>query len=229
MSPPKDAVETADPGAVDPEAVNLWSNADHATEYLARRSTFPWRDTAYEHLMEWIPDAARRVLDLGCGDGLVAGRVFDARPGVEVVACDFSAAMLTRARERFSATPRVTVVEHNLDEPLPADWGRFDAVVSAFAIHHVVDERKRALYTEVLERLEPGGVFCNLEHVASPTRELHGAWLEAVGTAPEDDDPSNKLASVEAQLEWLRDLGFEQVDCHYKWREIALLGGTKPR
>ena len=229
MSPPKDAVETADPGAVDPEAVNLWSNADHATEVLARRSTFPWRDTAYEHLMEWIPDAARRVLDLGCGDGLVAGRVFDARPGVEVVACDFSAAMLTRARERFSATPRVTVVEHNLDEPLPADWGRFDAVVSAFAIHHVVDERKRALYTEVLERLEPGGVFCNLEHVASPTRELHGAWLEAVGTAPEDDDPSNKLASVEAQLEWLRDLGFEQVDCHYKWREIALLGGTKPR
>jgi SAM-dependent methyltransferase len=214
---------------VNPETVNLWSNADHATQYLARRSTFPWRDTAYEHLMEWVPDAPRRVLDLGCGDGLVAARVVDARPGVEVVACDFSAAMLSRARDRFAATPRVTVVEHNLDEPLPADWGRFDAVVSAFAIHHVIDERKRALYGEVLERLELGGVFSNLEHVASPTHELHVAWLEALGTAPEDDDPSNKLASVEAQLGWLREVGFEQVDCHYKWREIALLGATKPR
>jgi len=229
MSASTDSGSTANPVAVNSEAVNLWSNADHATEYLARRSTFPWRDAAYEHLMEWIPDAPRRVLDLGCGDGLVAGQVLDARPGVEVVACDFSAAMLTQARERFSAMPRVTVVEHNLDDPLPADWGRFDAVVSAFAIHHVVDERKRMLYTEVLERLEPGGVFCNLEHVASPTRELHAAWLEAVGTAPENDDPSNKLASVEVQLEWLRDRGFEQVDCHYKWREIALLSGTKPR
>ena len=229
MTQPQSRPDAVNPEAVNPEAVNLWSNADHATDYLARRSSFPWRDTAYEHLMEWVPAASRRVLDLGCGDGLVAGRVFDARPGVEVVACDFSAAMLRRARERFAATPQVGVVEHDLDEPLPADWGRFDAVVSAFAIHHVVDERKRLLYGEVLERLEPGGVFCNLEHVASPTRQLHEAFLDAVGTTPEDDDPSNKLASVEAQLGWLRDLGFEQVDCHYKWREIALLSGMKPR
>lgn len=208
--------------------VNLWSNTDHVADYLARRSSFPWCDSAYEHLMEWVPAAPRRVLDLGCGDGLVAGRVLDARPGVEVVACDFSAEMLARARERFVAIPQVTVVEHDLDEPLPADWGRFTAVVSAFAIHHVVDERKHMLYGEVLGRLEPGGVFCNLEHVASPTRELHEAFLDAVGTAPEDDDPSNKLAAVEAQLRWLRELGYEQVDCHYKWREVALLSGTKP-
>jgi len=214
--------------SVNPESVNLWSNADHATHYLARRGSFPWRDTAYEHLLEWVPAAPRRVLDLGCGDGLVAGRVFDSRPGVEVVACDFSVAMLTRARERFAENPQVTVVEHDLDASLPTDWGRFDAAVSAFAIHHVVDERKRVLYAEVLDRLEPGGVFCNLEHVASPTRELHDSWLEAIGTEPRDDDPSNKLASVEAQLGWLRELGYEQVDCHYKWREIALLSGTKP-
>lgn len=110
MSPSTSGTET-----VNPEAVNLWSNADHATDYLARRS-FPWRDTAYEQLMESVPAAPRRALDLGCGDGLVAGRV--------------------------------TVVEHDLDEPLPADWGRFAAVVSAFAIHHVVDERKRTLYAE---------------------------------------------------------------------------------
>ena len=209
--------------------VNLWSDTDHATAYLARRSTFPWSETAYEHLMEWVPDAPRRVLDLGCGDGLVAGRVIDARPGVEVVACDFSAEMLSRALERFAAEPAVTVFEHDLDTPLPEEWGEFDAVVSAFAIHHLLDERKLVLYAEVFDRLAPGGVFCNLEHVASPTEELHQAWLEATGTAPEDDDPSNKLAALEAQLEWLRDLGFEQVDCHYKWREIALLGGTKPR
>jgi SAM-dependent methyltransferase len=208
--------------------VNLWTEPAHVNDYLARRAHFPWRDTAYEHLMELLPAQPRRVLDLGCGDGQVVGRVVDAHPSVEAVACDFSPEMLGRARERFAGTPRVTIVEHDLDDPLPEAWGDFDAVVSAFAIHHVVDGRKRTLYGEVLDRLRPGGVFCNLEHVASPTSDLHEAFLNAIGQTLADDDPSNKLAPVETQLEWLRALGFEQVDCFYKWREIGLLAGVKP-
>jgi SAM-dependent methyltransferase len=210
-------------------SVNLWTDASHAASYLERRPTYPWRSTAYEHLMEFVPSAPRRVLDLGCGDGFVAARVLEERPGAEIVACDFSPEMLGRARDRFAGVAAVTVVEHDLDDSIPASWGRFDAVVSAFAIHHVVDARKRALYGEVFDHLEPGGVFCNLEHVASPTRELHEAFLRAAGTATEDDDPSNKLVSVDVQLGWLCELGFEQVDCHYKWREVALLAGSAPR
>ncbi len=142
-----------------------------------------------------------------------------------MVACDFSAEMLSRARDRFAGVEEVRVVEHDLDRPLPASWGRFDAVVSAFAIHHVVDTRKHALYGEVFEQLEPGGVFCNLEHVASATDRLHEAFLSVIGA---EEDPSNKLASVEDQLAWLRTIRFEDVDCHYKWREVALLAGVRP-
>ena len=208
--------------------VNLWSESDHVHGYLNRRSQFPWREIAYDHLMEHVPDSVGRVLDLGCGDGMVVGRVVDAFPSVEAVACDFSPAMLDRARDRFADRPTVTIVEHDLDQPLPTAWGEFDAVVSAFAIHHVVDDRKRSLYGEAFDRLAPGGVFCNLEHVASPTPELHEAFLASIGQTIEEDDPSNKLAPVDTQLGWLRDLGFTQVDCHYKWREIALLAGVKP-
>lgn len=204
--------------------VNLWTEAEHATEYLDRRRNLPHRLEGYAALLEWIPAAPARVLDLGCGDGEVIGRVVDARPGVSAIAADFSPEMLQRAHTRFDGS-HVEVVEHDLDDPLPAEWGRFDAVVSGFAIHHLVDERKRALYGEVFERLEPGGVFLNLEHVDSPTPELHEAFLQAIAA---DEDPSNKLAAVETQLMWLREIGFEQVDCHWKWRELALLAGRKP-
>ena len=207
---------------------NLWSERAHAERYLEARAGYPRREEGYGALLEFVPGASRRVLDLGCGDGEVAGRILDAVDDVEVLVADFSPEMLRRARERFARDPRVTVVVHDLDEPLPRSWGSFDAVVSAFAIHHVVDARKPVLFGEIFGALQAGGVFVNLEHVSSPTPELHEAFLSEFGLTPHEDDPSNQLAPVEAQLAWLRDLGFEQVDCHWKWRELALLGGRKP-
>jgi SAM-dependent methyltransferase len=119
------------------------------------------------------------------------------------------------------------VIDHNLDRPLPP-LGTFDAVVSSFAIHHLEHERKRELYAEVWALLNPGGVFCNLEHVASASAYGHQRFLDAMGTSPDEEDPSNKLLDVDTQLSWLRDAGFRDVDCYWKWRELALLIGRKP-
>jgi tRNA (cmo5U34)-methyltransferase len=206
---------------------NLWSAADHALAYLARARDIPRRVEGETTLLECLPPRLRRVLDLGTGDGHLLRLVLAARPEAAGVALDFSPVMLERARARFAGNQRVTVIQHDLDRPLPG-LGLFDAIVSCFAIHHVSDARKRALYGEVFDALEPGGIFCNLEHVASPTMRLHDEFLARLGVAPADEDPSNQLLDVQTQLEWLRTLGFEDVDCHWKWRELALLAAVKP-
>jgi tRNA (cmo5U34)-methyltransferase len=207
--------------------VNLWTESAWAQRYLRERDDLPHRMEGFAVLMEFLPAAPRRVLDLGTGDGFTLGLVRNAYPDAESVGVDFSAEMLALARERFAGDSDVQIVEHDLDDPLP-DLGRFDLVVSSFAIHHCVDERKRALYGEVFSVLEPGGRFLNLEHVDSATPELHVDFLAAIGKTPAEDDPSNKLVAVETQLRWLREIRFTQVDCHWKWREIALLAGVKP-
>jgi tRNA (cmo5U34)-methyltransferase len=208
--------------------VNRWVEPDWAKRYLSERDGLPHRMEGFAVLMEVLPPKPARILDLGTGDGYTLGLLRGAYPGVEGVGVDFSAEMLGRARTRFTGEAGVEIVEHDLDDPLPAVLGHFDVVVSSFAIHHCVHERKRALYREIFDVLEPGGMFANLEHVDSATPELHQEFLTAINYTVEQDDPSNKLLDVETQLGWLREIGFENVDCHWKWRELALLCGVKP-
>ena len=71
-------------------------------------------------------------------------------------------------------------------------------------------------------------MFANFEHVASPTHRLHLSFFAAIGEPLENEDPSDRLLDVESQLVSLRDLGFDDVDCYWKWLEMALLVGIKP-
>jgi SAM-dependent methyltransferase len=204
-----------------------WLDPSCVGAYRERADEFPHRLEGEGVLLDHVPREARRILDLGAGDGRLLALVLAGRPEAEGVALDFSEVMLAAARERFAGEPRVEIVEHDLVEALP-ELGGFDAVVSSMAIHHLEHERKRALYGEALELLEPGGVFANFEHVASPTPRLHAAFFAALGEPLENEDPSDRTLDVETQLGWLRELGFDDVDCYWKWLEMALLIGVRP-
>jgi SAM-dependent methyltransferase len=204
------------------------ADEERVHRYLRRADEFPRRAEGESVLLGLVPRDALRVLDLGTGDGRLLALLQADRPHMHGVGLDFSQLMLAVARERFVADGRIEVIEHDLAEPLPA-LEPFDAVVSSFAIHHLEHERKHSLYGEAFDLLEPGGVFANFEHVASPTQRLHLAFFAAIDEPMEYEDPSDCLLDVETQLRWLRELGFADVDCYWKWLEMGLLVGVKPR
>jgi cyclopropane fatty-acyl-phospholipid synthase-like methyltransferase len=205
--------------------VNSWANAEQAREFLARADKLPHRGEGELVLVRDVADALPgRILDLGCGDGRLTALLLAEYPESTATCVDMSPVMLEAAGKRFAGDERVSFLTHRLDDPL-LFLGPYDAIVSSLAIHHVTDERKQMLYAEAAGLLAPGGVFANLEIVASPTRELHDRWRDEMGAR---DDPSDVLRDMESQLGWLREAGLAHVDCIWKWRSLALLRGERP-
>ncbi|OKI69018.1 class I SAM-dependent methyltransferase [Micromonospora sp. CB01531] len=180
------------------------------------------------------------VLDLGAGTGLLSLLLAAAVPGVRLTLVDAAPGMLAVATGHLAArgVPHRTVLA-DLTGPLPA--GRYDAVVSALAIHHLVDDGKRALYRRAAETLVPGGVFVNAEQVAGPTpaldRRYDEVWTARITELGSDAEEiaaarermrHDRPAPVTDQCRWLTDAGLTDVDCFFKEWRFAVFGGRRP-
>jgi hypothetical protein len=107
------------------------------------------------------------------------------------------------------------------------DVAHFRSLMQNCRFEFLKEERLSLPTGKTLSHLRLGGVFCKLERVASPTPALHRKFLATLDVRPEDEDPSNTLLDGQSQLDWLKDIGFVDVDCQWKWRELALLVGTR--
>lgn len=195
-----------------------WRNSGCVADYLARE--IPHRAIAESMLLEALPARVERFIDLGTGDGRLIALLRDRYPHARAIGIDFSKPMLDRAGERFAADSSIELHEHDLAETLPCE-APVDAVVSALAIHHLEDDRKRSLFREIHSLLAPEGIFVNLDLVKSSSQAQHERFRRAIGR--QQDDPADRLAVLCTQLDWLREAGYRDVECQFKWLELAVI------
>jgi tRNA (cmo5U34)-methyltransferase len=232
-----------------------WRTPEMVSSYLeSREALIPMlgvMEDLLRRLLARAPRPIERFLDLGAGGGQMSAIVREDRPA-EAVMVDFSEPMLEAARRRGAGEHGWHVVRGDLSDPgwlesLPP--GRFDAVVSGLAIHHLPSARKPELFAEVHELLQPGGIFVNLDYVTQPG-PLAGLWDEemlAVAVRADhlhghgharseqeveadifDDSGEDRPDTAEDQVAWLRQSGFEPADVYFKWAEAAVFGGLRP-
>ncbi|HUR70928.1 MAG TPA: class I SAM-dependent methyltransferase [Candidatus Limnocylindrales bacterium] len=192
----------------DPWDHHDWASRDYVLEWADRQDdSEPHRDQAFGVIAATMPfdrDAPIKILDIGSGYGALTFYLLSQFPNAQAVCHDGSAEMLALGRERLAKfKDRVKFIQSDLSEP---GWskkleGPFDAVVSSIAIHNVREHATiRSIYGESFELLNPGGWFLNLDRMRP---------------------------SVNEQLDWLRQAGYQQVQQFWDGGKRAIVGGFR--
>ena len=234
-----------------------WQGRERAQKYEQRADlVLPKRQEMLLLIVQLIPfgrDEPLRVLDLGAGTGVPAQRVLQDFPGANVICVDKSAEMMEISCAKLAEHgDRVRFVQSDLEDPA---WNnglpdKFDAIVSALAFNLLTDGTKQRLFAQCYEMLEPYGclVFSDrlraadeavdrlyldqwMDFIVRQTREVLGkeVTLETVTTRQRslDEAAGVKSATLEDILAWLKQAGFAQVECYWKYFQWAIFGASK--
>lgn len=183
-----------------------------------------------------IPEGAR-ILDLGCGTGILSEFILSRSPSAAMTLLDQSAEMLDVAQARLQKYS-ITAVQGSFDEALPA--GPFDAIISSLAIHHLSNERKARLFHRASETLVSDGIFINADQVAGPTpwhtdvyRAMHEEQARELGTDDAEWTAALQRMSIDqyATIDWhlarFVEAGLSRCDTFFKRFGFAVMAGWK--
>jgi ubiquinone/menaquinone biosynthesis C-methylase UbiE len=187
-----------------------WSSAEYVNRWAEGQDPKEaQREEPFRLMTEVIPyakDAPIAILDLGSGYGALCHFLLGHYSNARAVCHDGSDEMIKLGQNRMAEFKnRVSHVQADFSHQ---GWskkvdGRFEAIVSSIAIHNVrAYETIQSIYAEAFLLLKPGGCFLNFDRMRP---------------------------SLEEQLNWLREVGFENVQCFWDSPKRALIGGFKKK
>lgn len=236
---------------------NTWGDQGFIENWASKGSwQAPIRDVQTAMALRMIPQPVQapiRILDVGAGYGALAAALLRDRPNASAVCLDASEAMLKLGPEKNpDLKQRMTFIQGSLESP---DWlkgvtGQFDAVISSRALHHFTEnQRRRFIFQEIFPLVKSGGCFINADNVRAGSKSLTERYrvardtyleqyvqrmsggktslAEAKAATPSSYHGPHFNGLIDEELAWLREAGFVDVDCFWKFTTTVVYGGFK--
>ncbi|MBO6039792.1 MAG: class I SAM-dependent methyltransferase [Oscillospiraceae bacterium] len=173
---------------LDNRGFDLWADDyDRAVSLSEEEDSYPFAGyravlgDIYRQIMD-KPGAS--VLDIGFGTGTLTAKLYG--QGCEIYGQDFSARMLALAREKM---PGAHLYQGDFSRALaaPLRARRYDFIVATYSLHHLTDERKISLITELLELLTDRGTLLIGDIAFADRAELENCRRQAGDEWDEDE------------------------------------------
>lgn len=223
------------------EHIRTAFNATAARYDAQRQWVIPEIDAFYGAAIraaDW-PGSRPAILDIGAGTGLLSALLLQRYPDASLTLLDISDQMLKVAHERFSGKPDMRYITG--DYSTLDLGGPYDLICSALSIHHLSQEDKQQLCRRIYDALNPCGVFVNADQAAGETpaldREYMRYWDAFIRNGPLGTDEQAEIlkrrasldrnAKLSAQLGWLNDCGFVDIDVVYRNRTFVVITAGK--
>lgn len=178
------------------------------------------------------------ILDIGAGTGLLSFLILEKFPKANLTLIDLSEKMLDVAKERFKTNPNFTYI---MDDYTKYKFNKkYDVIISSLSIHHLTGDEKKQLYHNIYSNLNENGVFINADQVLGGTPYIESLYKRDWKYKVENSGLSkgeilsayertklDKMSTLDDQIKWLKEIGFLDVDCVYKYFNFVVLFGRK--
>jgi tRNA (cmo5U34)-methyltransferase len=178
------------------------------------------------------------ILDIGAGTGLFSSFMLEKYPKANMTLIDISEKMLEVANSRFKNNSNVKYIVDDYTKHKFEDT--FDIVISSLSIHHLTDADKKDLYNKIFSIMKENSLFINADQVLGNTPYLETVYKEDWKKKIESSGLSkteimsayertslDKMSTLDVQIAWLKEIGFSDVDCIYKYFNFVVLMGRK--
>ena len=229
----------------------IWKSDEVIKQWAAKANERErQRITHWQVMAELLPFESSdefTFLDLGSGMGAAAKVLLELYPNSNAVLAEFSPQMITEGtRDLENYAGRFRYVEFDM---LAGAWpaeipNDLDAVITSLCIHHMPDERKQGLFSEIYDRLAPGAWYVNYDPVTSTDPIVEATWQHTNDrNDPEAEQKRNNRTPLEQsrfenhvrymipldqQMAYFRAAGFEGVDVYWKLLENVIYAGRRP-
>lgn len=200
----------------------------------------PYYYEQHEVMCSFIPFPQKkniRILDVGIGTGTISKILLERYLNSTVHGVDISEKMIKVCREDLKKySKRLTISCGAIEKIDPSN--KYDLVVAGLSIHHLTNSAKSKFFKNIWKSLNKGGVLLIRDIVRSKSVKINkiyrNLWIDFMNKnnikpnkITKNSKDNDITTTVENHMTWLKEAGFRDVDCVWKYNNVAIIVAYK--